>query len=557
MSTDYPDAGRPDPGRPDPGVPDPGMPDPGMPDHTDPVELALLVARAQGVCDEMGALLRRASVSPNIKDRLDYSCALFDAQGGMFAQAAHIPVHLGSMAFAMASLVSRVDWRAGDVLVVNDPFLGGTHLPDVTLVAPAFTDHGTLLGFAANRAHHADIGADVPGSMPLSTTLAEEGVVIEPMLLRRDGRLPEQAASVLARLAQLPREAIGDDWAERPALADFAAQVSSVNAGAKGITALADGDAGRFATRIADLDRWAWRSAQQALGELPEGRFAARDALELANGARAAIEVSLTIAREPGGVFVDVDFAGSAAQQPTNLNCPLPVTAAAVLYAFRTLMPESTPAAAGAFRAIRLHAEAGSIVHAQRPAAVVAGNVETSMRIVDLVLRALADALPARVPAASQGTMNNLAMGSRGKRRWDYYETLAGGHGACADGAGASARHAHMTNTLNTPIESVEAHYPLRIERYALRLGSGGSGRQRGGDGVVRSYRFLEDAEFIFLAQRRETGPAGIAGGADGSPGVDDLDGVAIGGQSRCTVRAGSLLTIRTPGGGGWGVAGD
>lgn len=526
-------------------------------DGPDPIELALFASRTQAVCDEMGVVLRRSAFSPNIKDRLDFSCALFDARGELFAQAAHIPVHLGSMAYAMASVVARIDWREGDVVMFNDPFLGGTHLPDVTVVAPVWLD-GRLLAFAATRAHHADIGADAPGSMPLSTRLEEEGVVIPPMPLLRDGRVPEAAAEVLARLAGR-RPAGGADalaqWQSLPALADFAAQVSSATLGARSVAALAlaRGGAAAFGAAVQALDGWAERVARNALSRIPSGRWCAEDLLDDDGQGSTDLRIAVAVQVSCDG-SVDVDFAGTAAQMRGNLNCPLSVTAAAVLYVFRCLLPADAPASAGAFRPVRIRAPQGCLLDARRPAAVSAGNVETSMRIVDVLLRALAPALPERIGAAAQGTMNNVAMGARGAHRWDYYETLAGGHGAHAGGAGLTARHAHMTNTLNTPIESLEAHYPLRVERYAVRRGSGGAGRHPGGDGVVRSYRFLEDAEVTLLGERRRRGPWGLAGGADGAPGEDLLNGTRVPGKQRMRVRAGDLLEIRTPGGGGWGA---
>ena len=681
----------------------------------DAIELALFASRTQAVCDEMGMVLRRSAFSPNIKDRLDFSCALFDPAGALFAQAAHIPVHLGSMAFAMADVVAQIDWRPGDVVMFNDPFLGGTHLPDVTVVEPVWLDEA-LIAFAATRAHHADIGSATPGSMPLSTRLEEEGVIIAPMLLLRGGRVPPAAAAVLGRLAGVNPEALrragatcalsggssgessgdgsgdgsgnkpgdglgygapggagdgdGDaggegggeapadgrvdgrngDWQSRPALADFAAQASSAALGARALASLARtmGGADAFAGGLRELDGWAERASRDALTALPRGVWTAQDLLDDdGQGAEdLRIAVTVTVSAPAGdGPFVEVDFAGTAPQMRGNLNCPLAVAAAGVLYVFRCLMPGGVPACAGSFRPISIRAPDGCLLNAARPAAVAAGNVETSMRVVDVLLRALAPALPERIPAAAQGTMNNVAMGARssvargtgsddatdlrqhdaagarhddapgsrgneaagvrgndatgvrgneatdspgseatgvrgndatgtrcdgatgvqgkeatgvrGSRDWDYYETLAGGLGAHAAGAGPSAMHAHMTNTLNTPIESLEAHYPLRVERYALRRDSGGAGRHRGGDGIERSYRFLEDAEVTLLGERRRHAPWGLAGGGSGAVGEDELDGVRVAGKSRHRVRAGSLLTIRTPGGGGWGRAGD
>ena len=527
----------------------------------DAVELALFVARTQAVCDEMGVVLRRSALSPNIKDRLDYSCALFDRAGALFAQAAHIPVHLGSMAFAMGDLVRRFDWRPGDVVMLNDPFLGGTHLPDVTAIVPVFGSGGSLLGFAANRAHHADIGAERPGSMPLSASLEEEGVLIPPMLLLRQGQVTEDAKRIFSALgAGVAAQDAVLDWQRDPALADFAAQVSSAVLGAQLMTDLAStvGGSVAFGAAIDGLNDWAARLAQSAFAELPAGCFSAEDALDGAPGAPIALAVTITIDHGPQGTHVVVDFAGTARQlEDANLNCPLPVAAAAVFYALRALMPAGTPAVAGAFEAVEIRAPEGCLVNAQRAVAVAAGNVETSMRIVDVVLRALADACPGSIPAAAQGTMNNIAMGQRGVHEWDYYETLAGGHGGHAHGPGLSARHAHMTNTLNTPVESLESHYPLRIERYALRRGSGGKGVHRGGDGIERSYRFLEPAEVTLLTERRRSGPWGLDGGAAGAMGAQFLNKEPVDGRAEFSVKAGDLLTVCTPGGGGWGASGE
>lgn len=527
----------------------------------DGIELALLTRRTQAICDEMGVVLRRTAFSPNIKDRLDYSCALFDAGGQLFAQAAHIPVHLGSMAYAMADVVAAISWRPGDVVMFNDPYLGGTHLPDVTVVTPVFVDDRHV-GFAANRAHHADIGAEQPGSMPLSRTLAEEGVIIPPMLLLRDGAVPAPAAAVLARLsaadsrgeqAESSVDSI-EGWQQRPELADFLAQLSSARVGAQRMVDLLQRlGVEAFGASVEALNDYAERLAREALRALPLGAWRAEDWLD--GDGLGTLDVPLRVCVRVAKDGVEVDFSGTGGQVGGNLNCPLSVAAAAVFYVFRCLMPAHTPATAGAFRPIRLQAPLGCLLNAERPAAVAAGNVETSMRVVDVLLKALAPALPDRIPAASQGTMNNLAMGARGvDGNWDYYETLAGGSGAHAQGAGQHAVHSHMTNTLNTPVESLEAHYPLRVERYALRRGSGGAGRYRGGDGVVRVYRFLAAAEITLLTERRRHAPWGLAGGADGTPGAAWLNDEPLPGKASFRVEAGDVLRIETPGGGGYGA---
>ncbi|HHC73267.1 MAG TPA: hydantoinase B/oxoprolinase family protein [Thiotrichales bacterium] len=507
----------------------------------DPVELSLFASRIAAVSDEMGAALRHAAFSPNIRDRLDFSCAVFDVQGRLVAQAAHIPVHLGSMAFAMAGIVGAHQWADGDMLILNDPFLGGTHLPDVTLVAPLFL-HGKPIAFVANRAHHADIGAESPGSMPVSRTLEEEGQVIPPTLLVRAGRIDDAYLRALVATTATPAEAAGD----------FAAQISANRIGIERLRELAGGmgpDAWERA--LGHLDGYAGRLADQALRRIPDGRYTFEDRLD--DDGQGHRDLPIRVAVEVRGGRVRVDFTGTAPQTVGNVNCPLPVTAAAVWYVFRCLMPEQIPASAGAFRAISIEAPPGSLVNARRPAAVAAGNVETSSRIVDAVLGALAQALPDAIPAASQGTMNNVAMGARGEGGWSYYETLGGGMGAGPRGGGLSAVQTHMTNTLNTPVEVLEMRYPLRVERYAVRRGSGGAGRHPGGDGLVRAYRFLAPARVTLLTERRDHSPWGLAGGVAGAPGRNLLNGEPLPLKAELPVAAGDLLTIETPGGGGWG----
>lgn len=509
----------------------------------DALALSLFAARLNAVCDEMGAVLRRAAFSPNIRDRLDFSCAVFDDSGRLCAQAAHIPVHLGSMAFAMAGVVGSREWRPGDMIVLNDPFLGGTHLPDVTVVAPLFAG-AELLGFVANRAHHADIGAATPGSMPVSHRLEDEGMVIGPTLLVREGRMIAEVMDGFVRGTRSGGTITGD----------FSAQVGANRTGLERLDALARryGNDG-FVAALAALDNYAARLAEEALALIPYGEFTFTDVLDDDGCGHEDLPISVTL--RVGADGIDVDFAGTAAQTEGNVNCPLSVAAAAVYYCFRCLMPPQTPAAAGSFSRIRLHAAPGLLVNARAPAAVAAGNVETSSRIVDAVLGALAKALPERIPAASQGSMNNLAMGGDGEHAWDYYETLGGGMGAGPEHDGLSAVQTHMTNTLNTPIEVLEMNYPLRVRRYAVRVGSGGPGRHRGGDGLVREYEFLAPATVTLLTERRRHAPWGLGGGADGAAGRNLLDGNALPPKISLTVEAGARLSVHTPGGGGWGAA--
>lgn len=508
----------------------------------DPVELSIFSSRMTAICDEMGAVLQRTSFSPNIRDRLDFSCAVFDADGELCAQAAHIPVHLGSMAYAMRDLVAQVTWRHGDMVIANDPFLGGTHLPDVTVIAPVFV-HEQLCGFVANRAHHADIGAATPGSMPISHTLDQEGMVIAPSYLLRNGAMDDALLRELTERTGNPRGARGD----------FAAQVSANRTGIRRLEQLIDRfGVTSYLAALQALNDYAERLARSALAAIPDGEYRFTDYMDDDGQGNQDLAISARIEIRQGEVLVD--FEGTAPQVPGNINCPLSVAAAAVYYVFRCLMPSQTPPAAGSFRAIHLRAPAGCLLNARRPAAVAAGNVETSTRIVDVVCGALAQAMPERIPAASHGSMNNLALGARGgEQDWDYYETIGGGMGSGRDGGGISAVQTHMTNTLNTPIEVLEMYYPVRITRYGLRRGSGGAGARRGGDGIVRELQFLAPAQATVLSERRRRAPWGAAGGSDGMPGANWLNDQALPGKFAIHVRAGDRLRIETAGGGGWG----
>lgn len=506
------------------------------------IQLSIFSSRLSAICDEMGAALQRSAFSPNIKDRLDFSCAIFDAAGQLSAQAAHIPVHLGSMAFAMAGLVATQNWQHGDVLVVNDPYQGGTHLPDVTVIAPVFVAQ-RLVAFVANRAHHANIGSNSPGSMPIASTLAEEGVVISPTLLLSAG---QWCGDILAQLTGGL-----DDPRVR---GDFYAQVSALQLGARRLMALIEQQGiDDYSAMLDALNHYAESLALSYWASIPEGVYAFTDWMDDDGLGTTNIPIRLAVKVREGQITVDFD--GSSTQVKGNINCPLSVTAAAVYYCFRCLLPDYAPACAGTFRPIRLLAEQGLLVNARFPAAVAAGNVETSSRIVDAVFGALAIALPDRIGAASQGTMNNLAMGSvarPGQAAWDYYETLAGGGGASASGPGIVARHTHMTNTLNTPVESIEAHYPIRVTRYEVRRGSGGGGQHCGGDGVIREYEFLAPAVATLLTERRLIAPWAQGGAEPGLAGCNLLNGQRLPGKVSLDLQAGDILRIETPGGGGW-----
>lgn len=508
------------------------------------VELGILAARIEALCDEMGVQLRRAAFSPNIRDRLDYSCALFDTAGELCAQAAHIPVHLGSMAYAMRDIVGGIDWGEGDVVILNDPYKGGTHLPDVTVISPCFIG-GEAAGFVANRAHHADIGADSPGSMPLSRSLAEEGLLIPPVHLYKRGELRADVWHGLLQNLRNPQDGAGD----------FNAQVGANRRGLERLRQLIAGmglDAYRAGLR--ELNAYAERLAREALTLIPPGVYRFRDLMDGDGLGHEDIAIEVEVRR--GEERIVVDFTGTSPQVAGNINCPLPVTAAAVLYVFRCLMPPQAPACAGLFRMIDIAAPAGCLVNARPPAAVVAGNVETSSRIVDAVIGALHPALPSRMPAASQGSMNNLALGNaRTGAAWDYYETIGGGMGAYAGGAGPSAVQTHMTNTLNTPVEVLETKYPLRITEYALRKGSGGTGLHPGGDGIIREFEFLKEAAGTVLSERRRNAPWGLAGGGAGQRGENRLNGRELPAKASFQLRPGDRLRIATPGGGGYGRA--
>ncbi|MDE3070690.1 MAG: hydantoinase B/oxoprolinase family protein [Acidobacteriota bacterium] len=499
----------------------------------------------RSACEEMGAALIQAAHSANIKERRDASTALFNERGEMVMQAEHIPVHLGAMPNAVAAVLGE-EQRAGRSWILNDPFAGGTHLPDITIITPAFSD-GTLVGFAASRAHHADVGGRWPGSMPAgSRRLEEEGVVISPQ------PLTEQA---IARLTQRMRQP-----SERRA--DLRAQLAANRIGAERLAELAQRmGAGRLRRATAAVLDYAERRTRACLEELARSAGAAREAPDVLEAAEG--DLSLRLSARISGGRLRLDFTGSAGQHEGNLNCPLAVTSSACFFAVRVLTDPDIPASAGAHRPIDVIAPEGSLLNARPGAAVAAGNVETSSRVADLVLGAFGLAL-------GQGTMNNLTLGNG---RFTYYETLAGGQGACPGADGPSAVHVAMSNTLNTPIEALERELPLRVRRYALRRGSGGGGEHAGGDGVVRELEALETMTFSLIGERRRHGPPGAAGGLPGSPGRDLLlapqatagGSPASGGEEPARARrlpakgsgtllAGQRLRIETPGGGGYGA---
>jgi N-methylhydantoinase B len=495
----------------------------------DPITLQVLVGGLRAACEEMGAALIRSAYSANIKERHDSSTALFDAAGELVMQAEHIPVHLGSMPDAVAAVLGE-EQRPGGAWILNDPYRGGTHLPDITLISPVFLD-GELFGFAASRAHHADIGGPTPGGMPaFSRTLADEGVVIPPT--RAD-------ADTLERLAAQMR-------APRQRLADLRAQAAANRIGAQRLVELA----GRYGSAelragMAEILAYTERRTRAALAALPDGTYAAEDVLE-ADSADRHRDVHLRVEATIAGELLRLDFGGTDPQVDGNLNCPLSVTKSAAFFAVRVLTDPDTPPSAGAHRPIEVVAPPGCLLNAEYPAAVAAGNVETSSRVADLVIAALGGARP--VPAQGQGTMNNLTLANDD---FTYYETLGGGQGACPDAAGPSAIHVAMSNTLNTPVEALETEFPLRVTNVSLRGGSGGGGSHRGGEGIVRELEALAPMRFTLIGERRRHPPQGRNGGGNAAPGANFHNGQPLPGKADGDLAPGDRLRIETPGGGG------
>jgi N-methylhydantoinase B len=487
------------------------------------LELQLIGAALRSIADEMGAVLIRSAFSANIKERRDCSTALFDASGRMVAQAEHIPVHLGAMPDAVAAVRAH-DPAPDDVYILNDPFAGGTHLPDITLVTR------TRAGFAVTRAHHADVGAVEPGSLPAgSRRLDEEGVVIPPT------RLDEAVLDSLVSRMRNPDERRGDLRAQLAAHRLAASRIGELCA--------RYGDP-RVEAAMDELHDYSERRVSAAIERLPDGRYQAVDVLETLDGGELEIHATVTVAGEE----IEIDFAGTTPQHEGNLNCPLAVTRSACYFVVRCLTDPDVPASGGAFAPVHVRAPAGSLVNARPPAAVAAGNVETSSRIVDVVFAAFGQAV--EVPAQGQGTMNNLTLGNDG---FTYYETVGGGQGACPEADGPSGVHVAMSNTLSTPTEALELAYPLRVERHELRIGSGGSGQHRGGDGVVRELRVLEPCRLSLVGERRRRAPQGARGGKPGAGGRNFVNDEPVPGKATLDLAAGDVVRVETPGGGGFG----
>lgn len=541
-----------------------------MKQRFDPTTLEIYRALFTSVAEEMGIALRRTAFSPNIKERRDYSCAVFDAKGRVIAQGDHMPVHLGSMPMAVAAALDVIEFVPGDVVAVNDPFAGGTHLPDVTLVSGVFLHEKRrrgdgekrgnkeftvsprpsspfLLFYVANRAHHADIGGATPGSMGLATDIYGEGIRIPPIRLVRNGVVDADTMRLLLANVRGNVERRGD----------FDAQIGSLKTGTTRLLEIVERRGEREATEYAaQLIDYSARLMRHTIASIPNGVYEAEDALDDdgIDDRPVRIAVKITIR----GERAVIDFTGSAPQVAGAINAVEAITVSAVAYVFRCLVGGEVPASAGLMQPIEVIAPRGTIVNANPPASVAGGNVETSQRIVDVLLKALSQALPDRIGAASQGTMNNLTIGGIDLREgqgqeFSYYETVAGGMGARPALDGMSGVHTHMTNSLNTPAEALEYAYPLRVREYRLRRDSGGAGRQRGGDGVVREIETLVPARMSLLADRRKHGPYGLHGGADGAPGVNTINGQPIAAKGSHELKAGDRIRIETPGGGGWG----
>ena len=502
------------------------------------IELSLFSSRINAICEQMGAVLQQTAISPNIRDRLDYSCAIFDVDGQLCAQAAHIPVHLGSMAYAMRDIVDQRQWQVGDTVILNDPFQGGTHLPDITFISPVFVKK-RLFGFVANRAHHADIGSESPGSMPISKCIEEEGLIISNQLIGMECKLNEDILNELVSGLRNPELS----------KADFKAQFSVNQKGIDALQSLIElYRQDLFSDYLNALNNYARRLAKESLNSLPTGSYQFSDMMDDDGLGKHDIPIQCEITINQDAIVCD--FTGTVNQVSGNINCPISVTAAAVYYCFRCLMPDYLPNCAGSFDFIQIKVPENNLLNASFPAAVAAGNVETSTRVVDVVFGALTKALPEHIPAASHGSMNNIAMGSN---TWSYYETIGGGMGASKQTAGCDSMQTHMTNTLNTPIEILEINYPLRMKEYSVRRHSGGQGLKHGGDGIIRHYEFLEEANVTLLTERRLHAPWGIKGGENGKAGVNRLNQEILPAKSSFKVKPNDNLIIETPGGGGYG----
>ncbi|MGD0730877.1 MAG: hydantoinase B/oxoprolinase family protein [Terracidiphilus sp.] len=519
----------------------------------DPIELAIFQSAMHSIAEEMGAALRRTALSPNIKERRDYSCAVFDSQGRVIAMGDHMPVHLGSMPMSVQAAVAAIHFAPGDIAILNDPYAGGTHLPDITMVLGVFLPGGERPAFyVSNRAHHADVGGRFAGSMGPSEEIFEEGIRIPPVRIVRGGELDREMLDLILLNVRTPVEREGD----------LQAQIGACRVGERRILEVAEKYGERALNAlIDDLLDYSERLVRAELRQMPAGEFSVEDWLDDDGVTETPRKIAVRLRIDPEDGAIQVDFAGSSAQVAGSVNAVRAITLSACFYVLRCLLREDAPATEGILRPLTLDAPRGSIVNASPPAAVAGGNVETSQRIVDVLLRALAQAIPARVPAASAGTMSNLTIGGVDPRTGEpftYYETAAGGMGARPGMDGISGVQTHMTNSLNTPIEALEYAYPFRVRRFAIREGSGGAGKFRGGDGLIREVEMLAPARLTLLAERRRFRPYGLEGGQKGAAGnawIVKASGEEIQLPGKCSrpLDAGDAIRIETPGGGGWG----
>jgi N-methylhydantoinase B len=535
----------------------------------DPIELEVFKNLFHSIAEEMGAALRRTSFSPNIKERRDYSCAVFDGTGQVIAMGDHMPVHLGSMPMSVAAAVKHCVLDPGDVVMLNDPFRGGTHLPDITLVMPVYLSGATRRRkggspdfYVASRAHHADVGGTYPGSMGPCREIYQEGLRIPPVKIMRGGKIVEDVLALLLNNVRTPEEREGD----------LGAQIAACQTGAQRLFEICAryGNA-RTKRAASDLLDYSETMMRSFLAGVPPGSYRAEDFLDNDGVEDRPVRIKVALHVHKAGArrtshrkhraAITIDFTGSDLQVQGAINAVDAITVSACFYVFRCLLREDVPATTGLIRPIEIIAPEGTVVNARPPAAVAGGNVETSQRIVDVLLKALAQAIPDRIPAAASGTMNNLTIGGIDPRTGEpfaYYETIAGGMGARPGKEGVSGVHTHMTNSLNTPAEALEHAYPVRLRRYSFRSGSGGNGLHRGGDGIVREIEVLTDAQVTLLADRRSRGPYGLSGGSDGAPGrtvVIHQDGSeeVLPGKTSVRMKSGERIRVETPGGGGWG----
>lgn len=518
-----------------------------------PVQLELFHNRFRSIAQEMGVVLHRTAFSPNIKERRDFSCGIFGGEGELIAQAAHIPVHLGSMPMSVAQAIAATTMEEGDMVLLNDPYAGGTHLPDITVIAPVYGScDSSPLFYVASRAHHADVGGSTPGSMPLARSIYEEGLIIPPVHIMVRGAVQKDMMQLICKNVRTPREREGD----------FEAQFMACYTGIRRLQELLQAHGEEVLRYSRALKDYSEALLRQALKAIPDGIYEFSDYME--DDGLGTLDIPIHLKLTISDDEATLDFRNSGHEVTGSINAVRAITLSAVLYCFRCLLPPDAPTNEGLLRPLALLTRPGSILDAQPPRAVAGGNVETSQRVVDVVLGALAQAIPQTIPAASQGTMNNVAIGGVDPRRGEpftYYETLGGGMGASLDQDGAGGIHSHMTNTWNTPVEALENAYPFLVEEYALRMGSGGQGAREGGPGLIRQIRLLSSGEVTILSERRRRSPYGLAGGEEGKPGRNLLfqNGVWKECPGKCTfdLQAGDSLRIETPGGGGYGYRKD